>query len=367
LSGVSPADAARHMGLLEHAVAAKHAVRVAVVAVGEALQAARDLPPMLLDPWTGPVLAHVQRIGELFGDSAMDSDTAESPESMAALAEVAGQWATAVMNSWQTIHRAEQQFEAEHRAGEPNSWGLAPKELLRRIDLMQVMARALHLPTMLGLCQRLTQLAASPTVSRELVSGFVRPWINRYSLIVQHVVVLYATLHKTIVQFALTVTSVLTTVIVHGLGTNDIYDSEDTDESNASGTGIGEGSTAGAKNVSDEIEGEDQVEGVQGEEPHNDNEDPGKNEDAIDMDNDFAGQLGDADLETDNDDSSDDSSDEENEMDEQMGDVDPTDPTALDDKLWDDEEEDEPEDNKGEDSKVDSKASKKKEKSDIVA
>ncbi|KAJ1819886.1 AAA ATPase midasin, partial [Coemansia sp. RSA 2675] len=367
LSGVSPADAARHMGLLEHAVAAKHAVRVAVVAVGEALQAARDLPPMLLDPWTGPVLAHVQRIGELFGDSAMDSDTAESPESMAALAEVAGQWATAVMNSWQTIHRAEQQFEAEHRAGELNSWGLAPKELLRRIDLMQVMARALHLPTMLGLCQRLTQLAASPTVSRELVSGFVRPWINRYSLIVQHVVVLYATLHKTIVQFALTVTSVLTTVIVHGLGTNDIYDSEDTDESNASGTGIGEGSTAGAKNVSDEIEGEDQVEGVQGEEPHNDNEDPGKNEDAIDMDNDFAGQLGDADLETDNDDSSDDSSDEENEMDEQMGDVDPTDPTALDDKLWDDEEEDEPEDNKGEDSKVDSKASKKKEKSDIVA
>ncbi|KAJ2735137.1 AAA ATPase midasin [Coemansia sp. BCRC 34962] len=369
MSGVSATDAARHMGLLEHSIAAKNAVRLALAAVDEALQsaAALDLPPMLLDPWTGPVSAHVQRITELLNDTAMDSDPAECPESAVALAELAGQWATAVMNSWQTIHRAEQQFEAEQHAGELNMWGLAPKELLRRIDLMQVMARALHLPTMLGLCQRLTQLAGSSSVPQELVTGFVRPWINRYSLIVQHVVVLYANLHKTIVQFALTTTSVLTTIIVHGLGTNDIYDSEETDESNASGTGIGEGSTAGAKNVSDEIEGEDQVEGVQGEEPHNENEDPGNNEDAIDMENDFAGQLGDADLETDNDNSSDDSSDEDNEMDEQMGDVDPTDPTALDDKLWDDEEEDEPEDNKGEDNKVDSKASKKKEKSDIVA
>ncbi|KAJ2054191.1 AAA ATPase midasin [Coemansia sp. RSA 2337] len=366
LSGVSIADAARHMALFEHSVTAKNAVHRAVLAVREALvsAAALDLPPMLLDPWAGPVSTLVTRITELFEVSTMDSDTMESRESAVALAELAGQWATAVMNSWQTIHHAEKQFEAEPM--ELNMWGLSSKELIRRIDLMQQMSRALHLPTMLHLCQRLTQLASAPGVPQDLVTGFVRPWINRYSLMVQHVVVLYAGLHKTVVQFALTVTAVLTTVIVHGLGTNDIYDSEDTDESNASGTGIGEGSTAGAKNVSDEIEGEDQVEGVQGEEAH-DNEDPGNNEDAIDMENDFAGQLGDADLETDNDDSDDSSDDEENEMDEQMGDVDPTDPTALDEKLWDDEEEDEPEDNKGEDSKVDSKASKKKEKSDIVA
>ncbi|KAJ2862548.1 AAA ATPase midasin [Coemansia aciculifera] len=369
LSGVSLTDAARHMALLEHSVAAKRAVHQAVLAVHEAVGSAAglDLPPMLLEPWTGPVATLVARITELFNASGMDSDVVENGESAVALAELAGQWATAVMNSWQTIHRAEKQFEADH--DELNMWGLAPKELVRRIELMQQMARALHLPTMLPLCRRLTQLAGTPGVAQELVTGFVRPWINRYSLMVQHVVVLYAGLHKTVVQFALAVTAVLTTVIVHGLGTNDIYDSEETDESNASGTGIGEGSTAGAKNVSDEIEGEDQVEGVQGEEPHNDNEDPGKNEDAIDMENDFAGQLGDADLETDNENSSDESSDdEENEMDEQMGDVDPTDPTALDEKLWDDEEEeDEPEDKKGEDSKVDSKASKKKEKSDIVA
>ncbi|KAJ2745847.1 AAA ATPase midasin [Coemansia sp. BCRC 34301] len=365
MSGVAQPDAAHQVASLEHSVAAKHAVRQAVQSVSSALEraAALDLPPMLLDPWTGPVSALTSRIATMFEER----NEEEHVSSSALLAETAGQWATAVMHAWQTIYRAEQQYEAERSACELNSWGLAPKELVRRIDLMQQIARALHLPTMLSLCARLTNL--STTAPHDIVSGFVRPWINRYSLIVQHVVVLYADLHRTIVQFALTITSVLTTVIVHGLGTTDIYDSEETDESNASGTGIGEGSTAGAKNVSDEIEGEDQVEGVQGEEPHNDNEDPANNEDAIDMENDFAGQLGDADLETDDGNSSDESSDEENEMDEQMGDVDPTDPTALDEKLWDDDDEDqdEPEDKKGEDSKVDSKASKKKEKSDIVA
>ncbi|KAJ2320150.1 hypothetical protein GGI00_006284, partial [Coemansia sp. RSA 2681] len=280
MSGVPQDDAARHLASLQHSIAAKRAVRQAVLAVDGALEsaAALNLPPMLLEPWTGPVAALTARIAGLFETTGMEGVDAD--EQSALLAEVAGQWATAVMHVWQTIYRAEQQFEADcHSAGELNMWGLAPKELVRRIDLMQQMARALHLPTMLALCQRLTQLASTPGMPRDLVSGFVRPWINRYSLIVQHVVVLYASLHKTVVQFALTVAAVMTTVIVHGLGTTDIYDSEETDESNASGTGIGEGSTAGAKNVSDEIEGEDQVEGVQGEEPHNDNEDPGKNED----------------------------------------------------------------------------------------
>ncbi|KAJ2883948.1 hypothetical protein IWW38_005484, partial [Coemansia aciculifera] len=261
-SGVALDDAARHLDLFEHSVDAKQAVRQAVLKVTGALDAAGalDLPPMLLEPWTQPVAEATAQITELLSSElpANMEEVLDASQS-AQLAEVAGQWTTAVMHTWQTIYRAEQQFNAESSAeSDLNSWGLSPKELVRRIDLMQQMAGALHLPTMLALCRRLTQLSSAMSPSCDLVSGFVRPWITRYSLMVQHVVVLYANLHKTVVQFALTVCAVMTTVIVHGLGTTDIYDSEETDESNASGTGIGEGSTAGAKNVSDEIEGEDQ-------------------------------------------------------------------------------------------------------------
>ncbi|KAJ2000365.1 hypothetical protein H4R26_004652 [Coemansia thaxteri] len=328
--------------------------------------AALDLPAALAESWVQPIAAQLARILDLC--AAEPGPRAGGAEDGGVeLAAAAGQWVTAVMRAWQTMHRAEESLEAALGA-ERNEWGLRPKELVRRSEFMQAAARGLHLPTMLELWRRLTSLACAAGAAH-VVTAFVRPWVAQYSRLVQRVVAMYGERHRATVQFALTVTSVLTTVLLHGLGSNDMYDGEDTDESMQTGTGIGEGSTAGAKNVSDEIEGEDQVEGLQGEEGQdNEEEDPGNNEDAIDMQNDFDGKLGDADLQTDDDNSSDESDDDgEDDMDEQMGDVDPTDPTALDDKLWDDEEEKDEKEQKGEDSKVDSKASKKKDKSDIVA
>ncbi|KAJ1728454.1 hypothetical protein LPJ61_004022, partial [Coemansia biformis] len=190
-----------------------------------------------------------------------------------------------------------------------------------------------------------------------------------YSLIVQHVLTLYAGFHQSLVQFALTTATCLTSVVIHGLGATDVGESEEVDGSTQDGMGVGEGSTAGAKNVSDEIEGEDQVEGLQGDQDPEDNNDPATNEDAVEMSNDFDGKMGDADLETDNEDSDDESSDDEDkdeDQDEKMGDVDPTDPTSLDDKLWDDKD-DAAQNEKDDDNKVDSKAQSKKEESDIVA
>ncbi|KAJ2722068.1 AAA ATPase midasin [Coemansia sp. Benny D115] len=367
LSGLSASDSAAHVSDLDRTLAAQRAVGLAADSVCQALADITALPldGWVLGPWTEPMGAAAERLCSLF-EPAGDEEMAEPEknEQVTELADLAGQWVTAVMNVWQAIDRAEKQH-GEHDA-EPNMWGLSSKELVHRMELIQRLVRALHLPAMLGLCQRLTQQQAACGDSSEsrTVRGFARFWIMRYSLVVQHVAAMYAEWHRTLVQFALTACGVLTTVVVHGLGTTDVHDSEETQESSHSGTGMGEGSTAGAKNVSDEIEGEDQVEGLQGEQPEDGNE-PDTNEDAIDMENDFDGATGDADLESDNDDSDGDS-DEEPEMDEQLGDVDPTDPTAIDEKLWDDDEEQKQSD-KADDSKVDSKAKDTKEQSDIVA
>ncbi|KAJ1742174.1 AAA ATPase midasin [Coemansia sp. RSA 1086] len=359
LAGSNEQDAAP---MLDSSRSALDAVELTKQAVGSVVrvievpaQATSQLHK-LLEPWVQPIseaIAQVQDVlqGTPAGDGGNEAD----------LAAAAAQWSTAVLNVWQAIHKAEKQYNEAVDGADLNAWGMAPKELVRRVQLMQQFARALHLPTMLPLCQRLTRLCHGSSATPHVV----RPWITQYSLIVQHVVAAFAQAHKTLVQFALTTTMALTSVVIHGLGTNEIFDSEETNESMQSGMGVGEGSTAGAKNVSDEIEGEDQIEGVQGEEPDSAPNDPGTNEDAVDMENDFEGAMGDADLETDEEDSDEESDeeDEEQDLDEQLGDVDPTDPTALDDKMWDDEQKE----SKNEDSSLDSKAQKQKDDADIVA
>ncbi|EAU86094.2 MDN1 midasin family protein [Coprinopsis cinerea okayama7 len=117
-------------------------------------------------------------------------------------------------------------------------------------------------------------------------------------------------------------------------------------ENAADGVGLGEG--AGKNDVSNEIEDESQVEGLQG-----DGEDPDQNEvgeedekGALEMNEDFGGELQDVpdDGEDDDDDESDTSSDAG--LDERIEDLDATDPAAVDEKLWGDESGPEDKDNK---------------------
>ncbi|KAJ2718258.1 AAA ATPase midasin [Coemansia sp. D1744] len=362
LAGGSEDDAARVLATLEMAVQAEAQTRLAVEAVRGAVESSARLAEVrvAVEPWIEPVLQAVAHVDVVLGDPVAAVTVSDKSD----VADVAGAWITAVMNVWQAIRKAEQQFSVSVEHADLNAWGLAPKELLRRLELMEQLVSALHVPTMLTLGQQLAHVCAQTPGA--VSSAVVRPWVIQYSLVVQHVCALYSSAHQKLVQFALTTATVLTSVVVHGLGSNDIYDSEETNESMQNGTGMGEGSTAGAQNVSDEIEGEDQIEGVQNEEPDTTNE-PDTNEDAVEMENDFQGAMGDADLETDDEDSDEESDDdEEPEMDEQMGDVDPTDPTSLDDKLWNDEEE--KQEAKDEESKVDSKGQKQKdEEVDIVA
>lgn len=126
-------------------------------------------------------------------------------------------------------------------------------------------------------------------------------------------------------------------------------DKDDGADGEVEGTGMGSGS--GDKNVSEEITDESQVEGLRGEEEEEqekgDNDDD-DDDDAVSMENDFDGALEDS-KEKDDDDKNDDGDEEDDDLDEHVGDVDPLDPGAVDEKFWEGEEEEKKEEESRED------------------
>lgn len=105
-------------------------------------------------------------------------------------------------------------------------------------------------------------------------------------------------------------------------------------EMKADGTGVGEGQ--GENDVSNEIEDPSQVEGLQGQdekpEQEVDRKEDKKNEGGLEMEDDFEGELESVQQSEDNDSDEEDEGDEE--MDEKIQDLDPADPDAVDEKMW---------------------------------
>eukprot|EP00940_MAST-03C_sp_MAST-3C-sp2_P001564 g1564.t1 len=119
---------------------------------------------------------------------------------------------------------------------------------------------------------------------------------------------------------------------------HDDEDDEDGDDGEAAeGTGMGEGNTEGAKDVSEEIEDEEQLLGLEGEEKEQTLE--GEQEDnGVEMSNDFEGDMCDIEQEEGKDEDDEDGDDDEEQMDREMGDFDDEDENVVDERLWDEEE-----------------------------
>ncbi|WVQ75947.1 hypothetical protein IAR50_005582 [Cryptococcus sp. DSM 104548] len=114
------------------------------------------------------------------------------------------------------------------------------------------------------------------------------------------------------------------------------HDGEGEDGDAIEGTGMGAGT--GENNVSNEITEESQVEGLQGEDEEEKEENGGEDDDAFSMDEDFEGEMGEG---KEKDEGSGDEEEEEEDHDEHVGDVDPLDPGAVDEKFWGDEKKEE--------------------------
>lgn len=106
----------------------------------------------------------------------------------------------------------------------------------------------------------------------------------------------------------------------------------------SNGMGLGEGT--GNENASKEIEDESQVEGLKGENGETDKErqDRDQEGDAIEMEDDFGGDMEDVpDSESQDGENEGEDDDDDEGPDDQIGDVDKSDPEAVDEKLWGDE------------------------------
>lgn len=117
----------------------------------------------------------------------------------------------------------------------------------------------------------------------------------------------------------------------------DSGDAEANGETSEVAGGVGLGDGAGTENVSKEIEDESQVEGLQGETPES--QEPQRKHDegeAIEMNDDFGGDLEDV-LDSGSEDDADPSEGSEGDPDETLGNLDASDPSVLDEKLWGDE------------------------------
>ncbi|KAG8968031.1 hypothetical protein FRB90_010843, partial [Tulasnella sp. 427] len=180
-----------------------------------------------------------------------------------------------------------------------------------------------------------------PHVSSETSVG---PYLQQYALVVDAHLEELARWCKALYKLAYISCSVLRTVADKGF-----CKPPDTEEGEGEakgegkleeGTGLGEGT--GLKNVSEEIEDESQVEGLRGEEDEeqqkrNEGQD-GEDEDedkAIEMKDDFGGEMEDVD-DRDKGEKDEDEDEDEDEPtpEDQVGNLDPLDPNAVDEKMW---------------------------------
>ncbi|CAE6410316.1 unnamed protein product [Rhizoctonia solani] len=130
------------------------------------------------------------------------------------------------------------------------------------------------------------------------------------------------------------------------------------------GTGMGEG--AGAENISNQIEDESQVEGLKGEDNSGAKGDKNDDDqDAIEMSEDFAGDMEDVSGDEDEDEDDNPKSGSEADPEERIDDLDSADPNVVDEKLWNNETADEkPE---GQDQAGDDKNAQSGEQSETAA
>ncbi|UPR03955.1 midasin [Chloropicon primus] len=105
----------------------------------------------------------------------------------------------------------------------------------------------------------------------------------------------------------------------------------------ADGVGMGEGE--GAKDVSDKIENEEQVEGLKGDDPGEDKEaQPEENTKGVEMGDDFEGNMFDISEDESDGENNEEEGEEQENLDQQIGDMDET-FDAADERLWNDEDE----------------------------
>lgn len=183
-----------------------------------------------------------------------------------------------------------------------------------------------------------TEPAVMQEISRLLQETY--PFLQQYMLIAQHTLSKMLMHHKSMAKMTYCLVNTFSIIITKGFCMPAGADDGEEGDADGTMTGTGMGEGEGNKDVSEEIEDEEQVLGTQNEERNNDDKQDTKEEkNGMDMENDFDGNLEDIEQDDDKEEDDSDSDSDEEDPDEQIGDVDDMDPDAVDDKMWGDEAE----------------------------
>ena len=164
------------------------------------------------------------------------------------------------------------------------------------------------------------------------------PFLDVYLSLVNDQLVAHNHWTKALLKLDFILSSVMYTLSRQGFcKPPDSDDAEANGEASEVAGGVGLGDGAGTENVSKEIEDESQVEGLQGETPESQEPQRKHDEgDAIEMNDDFGGDLEDV-LDNGSEDEAEPSEGSEGDPDETLGNLDASDPSVVDEKLWGDE------------------------------
>ncbi|KAF8139191.1 hypothetical protein K438DRAFT_1996249 [Mycena galopus ATCC 62051] len=166
------------------------------------------------------------------------------------------------------------------------------------------------------------------------------PFLDLYLQLAQHQLIAHSEWTKALFKLDFVLCSVTQTIAKDGF-----CKPPDADDTGAGGEtsevsgGMGLGAGQGSENVSKEIEDESQVEGLKGDDDERDDpKDRNDDNDAIEMSEDIGGSLEDVPEEEGSQDDKDSDEGSEADPEEQLGDLDASDPSAVDEKLWGDEQ-----------------------------
>lgn len=250
------------------------------------------------------------------------------------------------------------------RAGRSLQETLAIFRLPEMLEQVDAFARSAHL--ILSNPSAATQASAAVLLHR------VAPFLRLFAELVSRHLASFLQWHKSTLKLSYVLASIVKELSAEGFcrpSEDDGKGGEQADGKTSDGTGMADGQ--GAKNVSKEIEEESQVEGlendVEQEKEKNEKEEQEGDDDAVEMSMDFEGEMedrGDGDKDEDEEDDDDDESQPDPE--EQIADVDPLDPSSVDEKFWGDEESKD-ESKEGKNEEVNQETTKSAGESDMAA
>ncbi|KAG0044860.1 AAA ATPase midasin [Gryganskiella cystojenkinii] len=252
---------------------------------------------------------------------------------------------------------------ADEEEDERDEYGMPEKFITSENKKFAAMHRHLHMDSIVKKTrsinekiQDLVQISsASASAERAAAEALVTmrlqqlyPFIQQYLFLAQHHIFHFVQHHKTINKLTYVLCNTFSILFSKGFCIPEMEQEmkEGEEESNVAGTGIGDGE--GGKDVSDEIEDEEQVLGTQNDkkQDEDDQKETEEEDKGIEMENDFEGKMEDVEPSSDQDDDDDDEDEDEKEdPDEAIGDVDDDNPEAIDEKMWGDDEAEDARDN----------------------